>query len=151
MENSSQVTRVYRLKWWGWAFPLVCLAVGSYSTVGLMTGGLHPGRRFGMFSGVSLLVGGVVLTAAAFTTKLILTDDAIELRSIFQRNRLAVSEIRGRREIINATGLILSDSWKLEPKDSKARPMSISNSFTLDNVFSEWLDKLPDLDEQDES
>ncbi len=151
MENSSQVTRVYRLKWWGWAFPLICLAVGSYSTVGLMTGRLHPGRRFGMFSAVSVLVGGVLFTVAASTTTLILTGDAIELRNFFERKRLTLSEIRGRREIINATRLILSDSWKLEPKDSKARPIYIGNSFNLDEVFYAWMDQIPDLDEDDVS
>ena len=151
MEASTLIARVYRLNWRAWIFPVLVFTLGAYGTVGLMRGLLHPTRRFGMFSTVTLLVVGGLLTASALTTRLILTDDAIELRSILQRNRLAVTEIRGRRESISRGLTGMSDSWKLEPKESRARSIDIGSFFILDNVFYEWLDKIPSLDEQDES
>jgi hypothetical protein len=149
--QASLMARVYKQNWRAWAFPVFLFVLGNYCVVGLMKGTLHPTRRFGMFSAVGLLVGGGILAAVAFTTRLILTDDAIELRSILQKNRLTLGEIRGRREVIVAGRLGLADSWKLVPNDSRARTINVGSYFTLDDAFYEWLDKIPSLDAEDES
>jgi hypothetical protein len=151
MENSSQMGRIYKVKWRWSVFPVFLLALGSYTTVELLTGALQPTRRFGMFSSASLLLGGGLFTAAGFSSRIIITDDAIEKRNMFLKNRLLLSEIRGRRESLSANWLSVTDTWKLEPKDSKARPIEISSSFNLDEVFYTWMDQIPDLDEDDVS
>jgi len=147
MDSSPQVARVYKLHWKWRIFPVFLLVLGTISTCGLMTGRLQPTRRFGMFSSVTLLVAGAVLTAHAFTAKIILSNDAIELRGFLENGCRLIREIRGRSESIVAGRLGISDSWKLEPKDRRVRTMSVSNSFALDNVFYAWLDRIPAIDD----
>jgi len=154
------VARVYRLSWRGWIFPLIVLAAGIDGTVGHLTGSSKPySRDNGMFGSVSLMVGGVLLAISAFSSKVILSDDAIEMRTIFSKNRLLFSEIRGRRESadIGLTGSETVDrimrniasSWKLEPTDNKLNSININNSFALDDAFYEWFNQIPDLDDED--
>jgi hypothetical protein len=97
------------------------------------------------------LVVGAVATAITFTSKITLSDDAIELRNILEKKRLLVSEIQGRREIVRADIEGITSTWKLIPKGEKARPLSLSNSFEFDAVFYEWLDMIPVLDAEDVS
>jgi len=162
MDNSAMVARVYKLNWRGWILPLCFLAVGLDGTVDYFTGRLQPGRRGnGIFGSVSLMIGGVLLAISTFSSRVILLDDAIEMRTIFSKNRLLFSEIRGRRESadIRLTGIEIVDriirnitsSWKLEPTDNKLESINIHNFFTLDDVFYEWFNQIPVLDEEDEA
>jgi hypothetical protein len=137
------------MNWRAWAFALFVLALGLGDTVGLLTGAMQPTRPFNMFWAVILLAGGILLTAVVATTKLVVSDDVIEERSIFEKNRLRSSEIRGRRETIKRGLTGFSSSWKLEPKDNRARAIDINNFYTLDDVFYEWLNQIPDLDAED--
>jgi hypothetical protein len=137
------------MNWRGWAFPVVCLAIGSFETVGFLTGKLEPSRRFGMFGAVSLMIGGVIFTALALSSRVILSNDAIERRSILRNKRLLFSEIRGRREIVSSGPKGITSSWTLEPKDNCERPIDISNFFALDDVFYQWFNQLPVLGTED--
>jgi len=94
-------------------------------------------------------VSGAFLTAIALSTKVILSNETIEKRNIFNNNTLLFSEIRGLRETIHRNLIGLTTSWKLEPKDKNAHPIEVSTAFTLDDVFCEWFDQLPDLDVED--
>jgi len=149
MTNSSTIGRVYKLNWRGWIFPVTCLAIGTFETVGFLTGKLEPGPRFGMFGSVSLMIGGVVFAASAFTSKVILSDNTIEVRGIFYRNRMLFSEIRGRRETVKKSLTGISSSWKLEPREDTAHAIDINNFFTYDDVFYTWFNQIPDLDAED--
>ena len=153
MQSSSQVVRVYRLNWRWRIFPVFRLLLGMISAYGLMTGRLHSrfhsSRPFGMFQSITLLVAGTVLTAHAFTVKIILSDDAIQKRGLLENGRLLISEIGRRSETIVAGRLGISDSWRLEPKDPGVRTMSVSNSFNLDNVFYTWLGRIPAISDPD--
>ena len=164
MESSPMVARVYRLNWRGWAFPLFVLAIGLCQTVGYYTEALHR-SRYGpvvdVVGGFGLLAGGFILTISAFSSKLILSDDAIEVRDFFSTNRLLFSEIRGQRErdCIGLTGFErvdmaltnIASTWKLEPKNDGARAIEIRNVFAFDDAFYEWFNQIPDLDEEDET
>lgn len=100
-----------------------------------------------------------MFAASAFFSRVILFDNAIEMRTIFSKNRLLFSEIRGRRESadIGLTGIEIVDriirnitsSWELEPTDNKLKSINIHNFFTLDNVFYEWFNQIPDLDAEE--
>ena len=152
MENSSGIGRVYKLNWRGWAFPLLCLAVGSADAVASLTGvpfENHHRQLVGAVSSVILLVGGIVLAARALKTKVILSNDAIEVCSIFSNKRLLFNEIRGRRESVQRGLTGLTTYWELEPKNENARSIEVSTCFTLDDVFCEWFDQIPDLDAED--
>ena len=149
MENSSAIGRVYRTSWRARAFPLILLALGSFETVGLLTGRLEGSEGYEMFWPFGLVLGGAIFTAAIFTRKVILMDDAIEVRNVFGTNRILYSEIRGRRETVWYGLIGVSGTWKLERKTDAARPIYINNSYTLDNVFFEWFNQIPDLDAED--
>jgi hypothetical protein len=137
------------MNWRGWVFPLIFIAVGSINSAGYLTGGLEPGRRGEMFGAVSLIIGGFIFAAAVFTSRVILMDDAIEVRDVLGTNRMLFSEIRGKRELVQYGLTGVSSSWKLEQKEDAAPPIDINNSYTFDNVFHEWLDQIPDLDAED--
>jgi hypothetical protein len=152
MEKSSGIDRVYKLNWRGWVFPLLCLATGSADAVVSLTE-VHSAHQLRLFrtviSSVILLLTGAFLAAVSLTTKVILSNNAVEQRNIFNHNTLLFSEIRGRRESVQRDLTGLTTRWKLEPKDKSARPIEVSTSFTLDDVFCEWFDQLPDLDMKD--
>jgi hypothetical protein len=104
-----------------------------------------------MIMGIVSLVIGAIATAITFTSRITLSDDAIELRNILEKRRLLISEIRGRREIVRASSEGITSTWKLVPKGDKARALALSNSFAFDEVFYEWLNKIPVLDAEDVS
>lgn len=163
MVSSSMIGRVYRMNWRGWALPVLCLAIGIYETVGLLTGKIEPGSHYGssrpelgMFGSVGLLIGGAIFTAMTFFTRVTFTDDAIELRGIFESRKLPFSEIRGRHETMAdiCTFRFYSfrfSNWTLVPKKANLQPINVSNFYKFDDVFYEWLYQLPDLDAEDGS
>jgi len=151
MESSSQVARVYKLHWKWRIFPVALLVLGMIGTCGLLTGRFHPTRRFGMFSSITLLLAGTVLTAHAFTVKIVLSDDAIQRRGFLENGCLLIGDIRGRSETIVAGRLGITDTWKLVPQDPKVPTMSVSNSFNVDNVFYAWLDRIPAISDSGSS
>ncbi len=104
-----------------------------------------------MIMGIVSLVIGAIATAITFTSRITLSDEAIELRNILEKKRLLISEIRGRREIVRASSEGITSTWKLVSKDGKARTLALSNSFAFDGVFYEWLNKIPVLDAEDVS
>jgi hypothetical protein len=149
MNNSPTIARVYNMNWRGWALPVFCLAMGSFSTAGLLTGKLQRDARFGIYSAVGVFLVGTLYTAGAFTTRITLTSDAMEWRNIFFRNRLSLDEIRGRREVVRKGLRGFRDIWRIVPKDGKGIPIDFGNNFTLDDAFFEWLSHIPDLDAED--
>jgi hypothetical protein len=100
-----------------------------------------------MIFGVVALLFGALATAITFTSRITLSDDAIELRNALEKRRLLVSEIRGRREIVRADREGFTSTWELVPKGDKPRKLSLSSSYAFDEVFYEWLNKIPVLEE----
>jgi hypothetical protein len=84
---------------------------------------------------------GVVMLGAAFVSKLLLEQDAIELRELFGTRRLARAQIKGRRTLpTNPPTLIVV------PAEPGLRKISISAGMRSDAVLEAWLAALPDLD-----
>jgi hypothetical protein len=152
MANSSMFGRVYKMNWRGRAFPLSALLIGAFGLVGISTGVFplanYRDIRF-VISCVLSLVFGAISTPITFTAKITLLDDAIELRDVLHTRRLLISEIRGRQEIVHAGSKGITSTWKLVPKDDRARTLALSNSYTFDDVFYEWLNQIPVLDAED--
>lgn len=130
---------------------LVLFSLGTFSSVEFLTGRLavnHKNAEF-LIIGIIAQVVGAFATAMTFTSRVTLSDDAIELRNFFEKKRMLNSEIRGRIELVRATSKGMKSTWKLVPKDNKARTLGLSNSFAFDSTFCEWLDRIPSLDAED--
>jgi hypothetical protein len=54
-------------------------------------------------------------------------------------------------EIVRASSKGMTSTWKLVPMDVNARTLALSNSFAFDEVFYEWLNRIPVLDAEDVS
>jgi hypothetical protein len=146
MEQSSLVARVYKMNWRGWVLPLFCFIVGATHTLGILTGRIEPGHRLGIMGAIGLLISGALMTAITFSSRIMLSSDAIEERNILYTTHLLLCEIRGRREIVTNGWTGIHSRWKLEPKDEKLRTFEIGSNYTVDSSFREWLNQIPDLD-----
>ena len=152
MKNSFTIGRVYRMSWRARVLSLFLLLTGAFTSAEFLTGALSltKYRYFRlMIMGIVSLVIGALATAITFTSKITLSSDAIELRDILHKKRLHVSEIRGRNEIVHTGSKGITSTWKLVPKDDRARTLALSNSYTFDDVFYEWLNQIPVLDAED--
>ena len=151
-ENSSLTSRVYKMSWRARFFSLFLLLIGSITSIEFLTG-VHSITNYRylrlMIMGIVAMVFGAIATAFTFTSKITISDNAIELRDILHKKRLLISEIRGRQEIVHTGRDGITSTWKLVPKDDTARALAISNSYAFDNVFYEWLNKIPVLYAED--
>lgn len=147
------IDRVYKMSRQARLSSLLLLSLGTFSSVEFLTGVLAVDYRHTrlMIMGLVSLVIGAIATAITFTSRITLSDDAIELRNVLEKRRLLISEIRGRREIVRASSAGITSTWKLVPRDDKARALALSNSFAFDGVFYEWLNQIPLLDVEDVS
>jgi len=131
---------------------LLLLFIGALSSVAFLTGGISAtNSRYVrlMFWGIVSLIVGAIATAITFTSIITLSDDAIELSDALHKKRLLIGEILGRREIVRAGREGITSTWKLVPKDNKARTLTLSNSYVFDGRFYEWLSQIPVLDAEE--
>jgi hypothetical protein len=147
------IERVYKMSRQARLFSLLLLSLGTFSSVEFLTGVLAVNYRHArlMIMGIVLLVIGAFATAITFTSRITLSDKAIELHNILWKKRMLISEIRGRSEIVRASSKGMTSTWKLVPMDVNARTLALSNSFAFDEVFYEWLNRIPVLDAEDVS
>jgi hypothetical protein len=103
--------------------------------------------RWNPVSSAVLFVFAAYVSSDAFRTAITLTDNAIELRTIFTRKRLRFNEIKGRREYtaIGKYGAIRG--WKIVPNNDGLPTLKFDRNLELDDAFHAWFDQLPDLDE----
>lgn len=152
MESSSLVARVYKIKWSGRIFPLFLLVCGSSGLIEYLTD-MVPTMAYRTYrveiSSVILLLFGLYLTAHSFTARVILSYDAIELRSIFGKKHLLFDEIHGWHEVISSNRRGFSSSFSIEPKIKRGSNLYLQGSFNFDEVFYNRLYQLPNLDAED--
>lgn len=152
MANSSMVGRVYKMSRKARTFSLLLLLMGAFNSVEFLTGSLsltdYSHIRLFIIGLVALVVGAFA-TAYTFTSRITLSDDAIVLRDILGKKRLLISEIRGRLAIVRADRDGITSTWRLVPKADRARTLALSNSYAFDDVFYEWLNKIPVLNVED--
>jgi hypothetical protein len=143
------ISRVYKMSRRARFLSLLCLSLGVFNSVLFLTGALSVTYRHArmMIIGVGALLFGALATAVTFSSRITLSDDAIELRNILEKRRLLISEIRGRREIVRAGREGFTSTWELLPKGDMPRKLSLSSSYAFDEVFYEWLNKIPALEE----
>lgn len=102
------------------------------------------GRDFVLAVGGISLILGLVLIAHAWSSRLILDGDRIEVRSAFRTHGATRSEIEGLRKIENQYG-----RWTRVYLKQDLGSFSVSDFFAGNDNLKEWFKGLPDLDERD--
>lgn len=102
------------------------------------------GRDFVLAIGGISLILGLMLVAQAWTSRLILDGDRIEVRSAFRTHSATHAEIEGLRKIENQYG-----RWTRVYLKQDLGSFSVSDFFTGNDNLKEWFKGLPDLDGRD--
>lgn len=102
------------------------------------------GRDFAMAIGGISLILGLVIVLQAWTSRLILDGDQIEVRSVFRTHNAGRAEIEGLRSIENQYG-----RWTRVYLTQDLGSFSVSDSFEGNDNLKEWFKGLPDLDKRD--
>lgn len=148
--RSDRLIKRYRPKWW-----LRIFAVGFFvfSFAGLVhfwdaiASGDQPGSLTEILVPAVLTLTGLGMSIYFFTTSVSLETDAIEVKTLFSRKRLTLSEIRGHREIEIADSDGLNTLYiDLEPVDRLRPNLRFQRMYNFDAVFDRWLSKIPHLD-----
>jgi Bacterial PH domain len=102
------------------------------------------GRDFVLAIGGLSLILGLVIVLQAWTSRLILDGDRIEVRSAFRTRSATRAEIEGLRRIENQYG-----RWTRVYLKQDAGSFSVSDFFTGNDDLKQWFNGLPDLDGRD--
>lgn len=101
-------------------------------------------RDFALAIGGISLILGLILVAQAWTARLILDGDRIEVRSAFRTHSATRAEIEGLRKVENQYG-----RWTRVYLKQGLGNFNVSDFFTGNNSLKEWFKGLPDLDRRD--
>lgn len=102
------------------------------------------GRDFALIVGTSFLVPGLIQALSALRSQLVLDGTRIEVRSALCTFTVDRNEIQGLRRMKNNYG-----SWiRLYLRENRGA-LNVSSSFTGADELTEWLQGIPDLDQQD--
>jgi hypothetical protein len=102
------------------------------------------GRGFVLAIGGILLTLGLMLIVKAWTSRLILDGDRVEVRSAFRTHSSTRAEIEGLRKIENQYG-----RWTRVYLKQGLGSFSVSDFFAGNDDLKEWFKGLPDLDGRD--
>jgi len=148
--------RVYRMKWWFRASSIIAFALGA--TFAIKTWGAAITREgepsfLWPVASLVLLAAGIVWVLDAFGSRVMLSDDRIDVRGLRGRKGLALNAIRGRRTYLvrgmapdgggNTTRL------KVIPDDDRLPELDFQRDYNFDAAFYEWFHGLSDLDAMD--
>lgn len=153
MENPP-VGRVYRMSWWFRGFVLFFLLFGGAFLFTCLRDILAGEQRHGIWDLVVAAVFpivGAILSAKAFTSKIIFSDDSITRRSFWDSRTVRLSLVAGRREyVVNGGEEGGSTRYlRLEFNDGSP-PLDFGKRlYRFDDVFWLWFNELPDLDARD--
>lgn len=141
--------RRYRPKWWLRIFGLFFLSFSATALAhfwGAILSGEQEPRLLEILAPSLLTLTGLGLTIHFFTASVILLPDAIEVRTLFSRKKMAFSEIRAYREseTVDSDG-VKTRYIELEPLDHRLPALKFQRMFNFDDDFDRWLSGLPDL------
>ena len=86
------------------------------------------------------------LALATLKFKIVLTADAIEAQELFSRKRLARSNISGWR----TTQTQYVSTLLFVPRPEAGKKLKFAMTFTADDAFENWVDSLPNLDQDEQ-
>ena len=102
------------------------------------------GRDFVLAIGGTSLILGLILIAQAWTSRLILDSDRIEVRSIFRAHSATLAVVEGIRKTENQYG-----RWTHIYLKQGLGSFSVSDFFVGNADLQKWFEGLPDLDRRD--
>jgi hypothetical protein len=141
------------MRWFRQVLPVLFLVVGSLIWIvnwGRIVSGDREPRLWDIALPVVLTLGGAFWVASTLSSSVTLFDDAIELRTLLGRKRLSFDQIRGRREYVSRGQRSATRYLRLEPNDDRLATIEFEKSYTFDDEFYAWFNKLPDLDALDQ-
>jgi hypothetical protein len=154
MNRPTPAAKVYSMTGWIRFLGPLAVVIGALMLSACLGGpmdwhgGLQSTPRL-IFSSSAILLGGIVLTASAFTARFKISADSIEIGNVFGKKKLALDAIRGRRQYATGKGRLTAIHFKLEPKDNGRGALTFQNNFNFDDQFWLWFDQLPDLDSEE--
>jgi hypothetical protein len=148
--------RVYRTSYLGKAASVIIFMAGIFFLIAVWGGiiwGTRQAKIWEMLFPILYLALASYFVARAFAAKIMLTDQAIELRTLSGRKTLPFDKIRGRRRYLSRGDADSPSIWhlKLEPNDDHYPILDFEESYNFDASFFKWLGELPDLDEVDKT
>jgi hypothetical protein len=154
MKRPTPAPNVYSMTGWiRFVGPLI-VVIGAFMLNASLSGPIYMrgGVQFTpqwIFSSSAVLLGGIVLTASAFTARFKISADSVEIGNVFGKKKLALDAIRGRRQYATGSGRLTAIHFKLEPKENGPAALTFQNHFNFDDRFWDWFDQLPDLDSEE--
>ncbi len=152
-DNQSEA-RVYRLRWWAQGTfilgSVVCAVIGSLTLFGSTPDTLDPVKQapINTILGVGLIFLAAYIAARAVFSAVIVDQDTITARGVFQSRSLRKSEVRGFEEYSSGKGLTYLILW---PKSPEQRHLQFENYFSFDGEWKRWISTLPDIGKEDEA
>ena len=99
-------------------------------------------------SAIAFLGVGVWLVGRAYRSRITLSENAIEERTLFRTDRLPFDQIRGRHEYLHYDRFGGHTRWELVPNSRDLPILEFGKADSdFDDAFYEWLNKLPSLNE----
>lgn len=150
INGRSRNARVYRMNIWIRVFAAAFLVFSLLGVFGLLwseRAGLH-GRSFAEmieWTAIALFAAGWV--TYVFNAVVVLSNDAIERRTVLKTERLRFDQILGRREKVhrNFDGSYIR-YLQVVPRDALMATIQFQKFYVFDAAFYAWYDDLPDLD-----
>jgi len=131
--------RIYRPSLFKRRFSLIVLIVAP------MWGWLSRGGD--AMLAVVLFAFGTWFVGLAYRSRIILSENAIEERTVFRTRTLPFDQIRGCREYYTYGRYGAHIKWELVPNSRDLPTLRFGKGFEFDDGFYEWLNKLPSLNE----
>jgi hypothetical protein len=152
--QNAPLGRVYRMAWWFRAFALFFLLFGGFFLIGVLRDildGEKPHAIWEIAVSVVFPIIGAGMSAKAFTSRIIFSDGTIARTSFWDRRRVPLESIAGRREyVVESSGQGGSTRYlRLELNDGSSPLDCGKNLYRFDDAFWRWFNQLPDLDARD--
>lgn len=142
--------RVYRMSIWIRLFALVFLGFSLLGVFGLLwsqRAGLQGRNPAEMIEWSAITVFAAGWAAYVFSAAIVLSDYAIEKRTVLKRDELRFNQIRGRREKVHRN---LDGSYirylRVIPRDPLLPEIKFQQFYAFDAAFKDWYNALPNLD-----
>lgn len=151
--TNLRTPRIYRMNIWIRSFAVAFLLFSLAGLLGLLwseRAGLQGRHVAEMIEWTAIALFAAGWMAYVFSARIILSNSAIEKRTLLRRDRLDFDEILGRREKVhrNFDGSHIR-YLQVIPRDGLRPAMQFQKFYALDAGFYAWYDDLPDLDTSD--
>jgi hypothetical protein len=153
-----QETHVYHVTLWRQRLAVFIVALGILLPIGKLGGAIYwqagpvPQEAVilvALWTVLFAIVGGFCL-AHVYISTVTLYENAIELRTVFSRRRMPFDKIRGRRQYLSSDTEGGSTRYlKLESNEQTLPKLKFQKSYSFDQYFYDWFNRLPDLDARD--